>query len=55
MVKMNTIRGMEWFILPTGGAVSSGDAAKILARPDIRGQKDCLFPRLDQTMVRGTA
>jgi hypothetical protein len=55
LVKMHTARGgMEWFILPAGGIISTQDAATILARPDIRGQKDCLFPGLDQTyqMVR---
>jgi hypothetical protein len=29
--------------------VKPDDVEKILKRPDIRGQKDCLFPGLDQT------
>jgi hypothetical protein len=51
MAKMHTPSG---FILPRGGRVKPADAEKILARPDIRGQEDCLFPGLSQTwrMVR---
>jgi hypothetical protein len=54
MAKMHTLSGMEWFILPNGGRVKPGDADKILSRPDICGQEDCLFPGLSQTfrMVR---
>jgi hypothetical protein len=54
MVKMHTPSGMEWFILPRGGRVKTADAEKILARPDICAQEDCLFPGLGQTwrMVR---
>ena len=56
MAKMHTPSGLQWFILPRGGRVRPADAEKILARPDIRGQEDCLFPGLSQTwrMVRET-
>jgi hypothetical protein len=54
LARMNTVHGPQWVILPHGGYVKPEDAEKILQRPDIRGQKDCLFPGLDQTyrMVR---
>jgi len=54
MAKMHTTSGVEWFILPRGGAVKSDDAAKILARPDVCAMEDSLFPGLSQTwrMVR---
>jgi hypothetical protein len=54
MVAMHTNAGQGWFILPHGGRVKPDDAAKILARSDICGQGDCLFPGLSQTyrMVR---
>jgi hypothetical protein len=54
MANMHTPSGLQWFILPGGGRVRPADAAKIIARPDIRGQGDCLFPGLSQTwrMVR---
>jgi hypothetical protein len=49
MAKMNTNAGPQFFIFPGGGRVKPDDVEKILKRPDIRGQKDCLFPGLDQT------
>jgi hypothetical protein len=54
MAKMHSPVGPHWFVLPGGGYVKPEDAEKILKRPDIRGQKDALFPGLDQTyrMVR---
>jgi hypothetical protein len=54
LAKMNTMNGPQWMIFPHGGYVKPEDAEKILKRPDIHGQKDCLFPGLDQTyrMVR---
>jgi hypothetical protein len=54
LAKMHTSTGPQWFILPEGGAVRDQDAEKILARTDIKGQQDALFPGLDQTfrMVR---
>jgi hypothetical protein len=54
LVQMNTPTGKKFFILPRGGAVKDADAKAIMARPDIVGMKDALFPGLDQTfrMVR---
>jgi hypothetical protein len=49
LAQMHTTSGMEWFLLPTGKPVTPEVAAKILARPDVVGGKDALFPGLDQT------
>jgi hypothetical protein len=49
MTRMNTRTGPQYFVLPHGGPIKTEDAEKILSRPDISGQKDCLFPGLDQT------
>jgi hypothetical protein len=49
MAKIYTATELQWFILSRGGRVKPEDAEKILARPDIRGQEDCLFPGLSQT------
>jgi hypothetical protein len=38
----------RWFI-PRGGEVSEETAAIIQARPDVAGQKDGMFPGMDQT------
>jgi hypothetical protein len=38
----------RWFI-PLAGEVSEETAAIIQARPDVAGQKDGMFPGLDQT------
>jgi hypothetical protein len=55
LVKMRVAGGgMDWFILPHGGRVKEADAKTIIARPDICGMEDSLFPGLSQTyrMVR---
>jgi hypothetical protein len=56
LVKMHTPGGgMDYFIPPHGGRVKEADARTIIARPDIVGMEDSLFPGLSQTykMVRG--
>jgi hypothetical protein len=56
LVKMHCKNGAppKFYIAPRGGAVKPDDAEKIMARLDVRGMKDGLFPGLDQTwrMVR---
>jgi hypothetical protein len=52
LANMHTSGGLrEWFMLSPGGSgrVKPDDAARLLARSDIRGQRDSLFPGLDQT------
>jgi hypothetical protein len=56
MAKMNTPVGPQWLVIARdGGYVKPEDAIKIIARPDIVGMEDALWPGLDQTyrMVRG--
>jgi len=56
MARMHTVAGPLWLIVTSGGGyVKPEDATKILARPDLVGMEDALFPGLDQTyrMRRG--
>jgi hypothetical protein len=50
LVRMHSAGGRRWFVLHRrGGPVSDADAIKIIARPDIRGDRDSPFPNLSQT------
>jgi hypothetical protein len=51
LTKMHTRTGPQYFVLPHGGPIKTEDAEKILAREDIHGLKDALFPGLDQTWM----
>jgi hypothetical protein len=54
LLNMHESAGRAWFIWPANVRVPADIAAKLLARADIKGGKDSLFPGLDQTyrMVR---
>jgi hypothetical protein len=65
LMEMHTAHGLQWFVLSPGarrkrkssshgGRIKPEDAKKILARPDVRGAEDGLFPGIGQTyrMVR---
>ena len=50
LVKVNgdTRRPAEWYLAP-GGAVTEATAKHLVDHPQITGQKDTLFPGMDQT------
>jgi hypothetical protein len=41
--------GSEWFVTPKAGPVKPSVAAAILARPDVVGMEDGLFPGCSQS------
>ena len=47
-MRMHTITGPEWFVVP-GGRVRSDDAAKIIARPDVAPHDNGMFPDIKQS------
>ena len=49
LIKTNGVKGTVWGITPCGHAVTESVAAKIIARPDVEGSTDSLFPQMDQT------
>jgi hypothetical protein len=49
LIQTNGVKGTVWGITPCGHAVTESVAAKIIARPDVEGGKDSLFPHMDQT------
>jgi hypothetical protein len=48
LMRMHTINGMRWFIVP-GGKLSDSVAKRILARPDVQPHDNGLFPGCEQT------
>ena len=47
LMKMNTVDGTKWFIVPDG-AVSDTVAQALIARPDVHSCEDGLFPGIPQ-------
>jgi hypothetical protein len=46
LARMNTADGLQWFIIHRRGELAKPeDAAKIRAPPDIRGNRESLFPK----------
>src|SRR5262249_47863533 len=53
LMRMHTINGMRWFIVP-GGQVAESVVERILARPDVQPHDNGLFPGCEQTFrLRG--
>jgi hypothetical protein len=53
LMKMHTVNGMRWFIVP-GGQVTDAVAGRILARRDVQPRDSGLFPGCGQTFqLRG--
>jgi hypothetical protein len=52
LANMNTTMGKRWFVMSPiiSGPVTDETAAKIIARSDVRGNKDSLWPGLDQSL-----
>ena len=49
IMRMHTITGPEWFVVP-GRRVRSDDAAKIIARPDVAPHDNGMFPGIKQSL-----
>jgi hypothetical protein len=54
LMRMHTVHGMRWFIVP-GGQVTDSVAGRILARRDVQPRDSGLFPGCDQTFQLGGA
>jgi hypothetical protein len=53
LMKMHTVNGMRWFIVP-GGQVTDAVADRILERRDVQPRDSGLFPGCEQTLqLRG--
>jgi hypothetical protein len=53
LMRMHTVNGMRWFIVP-GGKITDSVANRILARPDVQPHDSGLFPGGEQTFkLRG--
>jgi len=48
LMKMHTVNGMRWFIVP-GGQITDAVAGCILARRDVQPRDSGLFPGCEQT------
>ena len=52
LVQVHTRNGPKWFVIPDAGGgreVHTQAAARIIAHPGIRSNRDALFPGMSQT------